>query len=189
MKTQPKVTIKVAAAALALSACGIVVGTSAGTPVAHASVVPARHVLGNTGFVDLRDLAQAKLDAAGNGVERARAQAQSGASSFADLSDLAQAKRDAGWAAVQRARAAASPDSGLAACTSLAGGQPAAASDYPKIAAQFAGSRWPGLRISGLAYVEIATQLLASHAYGGETVWFYQRLSTACAKHGRPLDF
>jgi len=130
-----------------------------------------------------------KRDAAGNGVERAWAQAQLGASSFADLSDLAQVKRDAGWAAVQRARAAASPDSGLVACTSLRGGQPAAASDYPKVAAQFAGSRWPDLRLSGMAYVEIATQLLASHAYGGETVWFYQRLSAACAEHGRPLDF
>jgi hypothetical protein len=131
--------------------------TSGRTPVAHASVVPARHTPGDSRFADLRDLAQAK--------------------------------RDAGWAAVQRARAAASPDCGLAACTSLSAGQPGAASDYPKIAAQFTGSRWPNLRLSGLAYVEIATQLLATHAYGGETVWFYQRLSATCAKHGRPLDF
>jgi hypothetical protein len=157
MKTQPRVAVKVAAAALALSCCGIVAGTSGGTSVARASAVPARHAAGNSGF--------------------------------ADLSDLAQAKRDAGWAAVQRARAAASPDSGLAACTALAGGEPATASDYPEIAAQFAGSRFPGLRLSGLAYVEIATQLRATHAYGGETVWFYQRLSAACAKHGQPLDF
>jgi hypothetical protein len=157
MRTQPRVAIKVAAAALALSGCSIAVGTTGGTPVAQASVVPARHVPGDSRSADLRNLAQAK--------------------------------RDAGWAAVQRARAAASPDSGLAACTSLSGGQPGAASDYPKIAAQFAGSWWPDLRLSGLAYVEIATQLLATHAYGGETVWFYQRLSAACAKHGRPLDF
>ena len=45
------------------------------------------------------------------------------------------------------------------------------------------------LRVSGLAYVEIATKLLETHAYGGETVWFHQRLSAACAKHGQPLDF
>jgi len=157
MKTQPRVAVKVAAAALALSACGIAAGTSAGTPAARASVGPVPH-----------------------GAED---------SVFADLRYLAQAKRDAGWAAVQRARAAASPDSGRAACTSLSGGQPAAASDYPKIAARFAGSQWPDLRLAGLAYVEIATQLLATHAYGGETVWFYQRLSAACAKHGQPLDF
>jgi hypothetical protein len=157
MKTRQGVAIKVAAAALALSGCGIAASISAGAPVADASVVPARHAAGDSGFADLRNLAQAK--------------------------------RDAGWRAVQRARAAASPDGGLAACTALSDGQPAAASDYPKIAAQFAGSRWPDLHLSGLAYVEIATQLLATHAYGGETVWFYQRLSAACAEHGRPLDF
>lgn len=109
---------------------------------------------------------------------------------FVDLRWLAQAKRDAAWAAVQRPPPpAAPPDSGLAACTALSDGQPAAASGYPKIAVQFAGSRWPDLRLSGLAYVEIATQLLGTHAYGGETVWFYQRLSAACAKHGQPLAF
>jgi hypothetical protein len=187
MKTQARVAIKVAAAALALSACGIVAGTSGGTPVAQASVVPARHAPGDGGFADLRNLAQAKRDAGWAAVQHARAAASP--DNFLDLRDLAQAKRDAGWAAVQRARAAASLDSGLAACTSLSGGQPAAASDYPKVAAQFAGSRWPDLRLSGLAYVEIATQLLATHAYGGETVWFYQRLSAACAEHGRLLEF
>jgi hypothetical protein len=187
MKTRPRVAIKVAAAALALSGCGIAVGTSGGAPVADASVVPARHPPGNSQFADLRDLAQAKRDGGWAAVQRARAAASP--DSFLDLRDLAQAKRDGGWAAVQRARAAASPDSGLAACTALSGGQPAAASDYPKIAAQFAGSRWPDLRLSGLAYVGIATQLLATHGYGGETVWFYQRLSAACAGHGRPLDF
>lgn len=155
MKMQPRVAIKVAAAALVLSGCGIAAGTSDGTPVAHASVVPARHPAGDSRFADPRNLARAKWDAA--------------------------------RAAVQRAPAAASPDSGLAACSSLWGGQPAVASDYPKIAAQFAGSRWPDLRLSGVAYAEIATQLLATHAYGGETVWFYERLSAACAKHGRPL--
>ena len=157
MRTQSNLAIRVAAAALALSACGTAAGIAGGTPVAQASLKSAQHAPANTRSADLRDLAQVK--------------------------------RDAGWAAVQRARAVASPDSGLAACTALAGGQPPAASDYPNIAAQFASSRWPGLRLSGLAYAEIATQLLATHAYGGETVWFYQRLSAACAKHGQPLDF
>jgi hypothetical protein len=40
-----------------------------------------------------------------------------------------------------------------------------------------------------LAYVQIATRLLTTHAYGGETAWFYQQLSAARAKHGRPLPF
>jgi hypothetical protein len=50
-----------------------------------------------------------------------------------------------------------------------------AAKDYPKIGTQFADSRWPDLRITGLAYVRIATKLLTTHAYGDETVWFYER--------------
>jgi hypothetical protein len=76
-------------------------------------------------------------------------------------------------------------DSGLAGCSSVLGAHQVAARDYPKIAAQFRGSRWPGLRISGLAYVEIATRLGATHANGGETVWFIERLAAACAKHER----
>ena len=81
-------------------------------------------------------------------------------------------------------RPALSPDSGLAACSSVLSAHQVAARDYPKIAAQFAGSRWPDLRISGLAYVEIATKLRATHAYGGETVWFIERLAATCAQHG-----
>lgn len=87
------------------------------------------------------------------------------------------------------ARPALPPDGGLAGCTALAGMHQVAAADYPAIGAQFAGSRWPDLRFSGLAYIEIATKLLTTNAYGGETTWFYQRLSAACAKHGRPLPF
>jgi hypothetical protein len=109
MRTQSKPAIRVAAAALALSACGTVAGIAGGTPVAHASVGSARHAPGGTGFADLRDLAQAKRDAAGNAVERARAQAQPGIASFTDLSDLAQLKRDAAGNAVERTRAQAQP--------------------------------------------------------------------------------
>jgi len=60
------------------------------------------------------------------------------------------------------------------------------AADYPKIRAQFAGSRWPDLRIAGTAYVDLAMQLsTARYTDGYQTVWFYQRLSAACAKHRR----
>lgn len=86
-------------------------------------------------------------------------------------------------------RPALSPDSGLAGCTAVAGTHQVAAAGYPAIGAQFAGSRWPDLRFSGLAYIEIATKLLTTHAYGGETAWFYQRLSATCAKHGRSFPF
>ena len=77
-------------------------------------------------------------------------------------------------------------DSGLVACTYPLSTQDVPAADYPKIRAQFAGSRWPDLRNAGTAYVDLATQLPhARYTDGYQTVWFYQRLSAACAKHGR----
>ena len=77
-------------------------------------------------------------------------------------------------------------DSGLVACAYPLTKQDVSAADYTKIRAAVAGSRWPDLRNAGTAYVDLAVRLL--HARGGtdgyETVWFYQRLSLACAKHG-----
>jgi hypothetical protein len=73
MKTQPRLAIRVVAAALALSACGIAAGTSAGTPVAYAIVMPTgSSAPGDTSrFADLRALAQVKRDVAWATVERA----------------------------------------------------------------------------------------------------------------------
>ena len=80
----------------------------------------------------------------------------------------------------------ASQDSGLAGCAYPLSTQDVPATDYPKIRAQFAGSRWPDLRIAGTAYVDLAMQLPhARYTDGYQTVWFYQRLSAACAKHRR----
>jgi hypothetical protein len=77
-------------------------------------------------------------------------------------------------------------DSGLVACTYPLNTVDVPAADYPKIRAQFASSRWPDLRNAGTAYVDLATQLLNGPSSDGyETVWFYQRLSAACAKHGK----
>ena len=76
-------------------------------------------------------------------------------------------------------------DSGLAACGYPLSTQAVPAADYQKIRAEFASSRWPDLRNAGTAYVDLATQLLSAPSSDGyETVWFYQRLSAACAKHG-----
>jgi len=76
-------------------------------------------------------------------------------------------------------------DSGLVACAYPLSTQDVPAADYPKIRAEFAGSRWPDLRTAGTAYVDLATALLTARGTDGyETVWFYQRLSAACAKHG-----
>ena len=77
-------------------------------------------------------------------------------------------------------------DSGLVACSYPLTTQSVSAADYQKIRAEFAASRWPDLRNAGTAYVDLATQLLSAPSSDGyETVWFYQRLSAACAKHGK----
>jgi len=78
------------------------------------------------------------------------------------------------------------PDSGLAACTSITSANHVTTSDYLKIRAQFSRSRWADLRTAGTAYADLAMQLLkARNTDGYETVWFYERLSAACAKHRR----
>ena len=77
-------------------------------------------------------------------------------------------------------------DSGLLACTYPLSTQDVPAADYRTIRAEFAGSRWPDLRNAGTAYVDLATQLTHARGTDGyQTVWFYQRLSAACAKHGQ----
>ena len=86
-------------------------------------------------------------------------------------------------------RPGAPADSGLAGCTSLSATHQVTATDYPKIWAQFAGSRWPDLRISGTAYVDLVVQLRTARGTDGyQTVWFSQRLYAACARHGRTLN-
>ena len=193
MITRTKLVTGTLAAGLALTACGSVAGTSGqgnrGKPLAQHQVQR-----GGSRVDEVTDLASLKRahDTGHNGQ-----QVQWSSSGSAEIKDLAAVKRDLQRATVEDARArtslrgvlggnrpALSPDSGLAGCSSVLGADQAAASDYPKIAAQFAGSRWPDLRSSGLAYVEIATRLRATHAYGGETVWFIERLAAACAKHG-----
>jgi hypothetical protein len=77
-------------------------------------------------------------------------------------------------------------DSGLVACRYPLATTDVPAAEYPKIRAEFAGSRWPDLRNAGTAYVDLAVQLPhARYTDGYETVWFYQRLSAACAEHGQ----
>lgn len=104
MNTQRRLAIRVAAAALALSACGIATQISGGTPVAHASAVSVRHGRGDASrFADLRELGQVKRHVAWAAVERAWArQAQVDASRFAELRALAEVKRNVAWAAVER---------------------------------------------------------------------------------------
>jgi len=81
---------------------------------------------------------------------------------------------------------APSQDSGLVACSYPLTTQDVSVADYQKVRAEFAASRWPDLRNAGTAYVDLAAQLLnGPYSDGYQTVWFYQRLSAACAKHGK----
>jgi hypothetical protein len=193
MITRTKLVTGTLTAGLALAACGTVAGASGqgnhGKPFAQHRVQR-----GGSSVDEVIDLAGLKrAHEAGLNAQKVRW----GGSGAAEIKDLAAMKRDLQRTAVEHARArtglrgvlggtrpALSPDSGLAACSSVLSAHQVAARDYPKIAAQFAGSRWPDLRISGLAYVEIATKLRVTHAYGGETVWFIERLAAACAQHG-----
>ena len=81
---------------------------------------------------------------------------------------------------------AAPRDSGLVACAYPLSTQDVSAAEYSKLRAEFAGSRWADLRTAGTAYVDLAVRLLDARGTDGyQTVWFYQRLSAACAKHGQ----
>ena len=82
--------------------------------------------------------------------------------------------------------AAAPRDSGLIACAYPLATQDVPAAEYPKLRAEFAGSRFADLRTAGTAYIDLATALLTARGTDGyQTVWFYQQLSAACASHER----
>jgi hypothetical protein len=80
---------------------------------------------------------------------------------------------------------AAPADSGIAGCAALSAAHQVVAADYPRVRSQFAGSQWPDLRAAGTSYVDLAVRLLTARGTDGyEAVSFYQRLATACARHG-----
>lgn len=54
------------------------------------------------------------------------------------------------------------PDSGLAGCAFLSRTGHLTASDFPKIRAQIASSRWLDLRAAGTAYADLLTRLRAA---------------------------
>ena len=77
-------------------------------------------------------------------------------------------------------------DGGLAACVYPLSTHDVTAAEYRQIRAEFARSRWPDLRTAGIDYADLAVQLLTARGTDGyQTAWFYQRLSAACAEHGR----
>jgi hypothetical protein len=168
----------IAAAALALPACQ---ATATAMPhhhhATHVTVQPTENGLT---IRDLTDLAEVKRDL----FRRIIQQTTQKGLTIRDLQDLANVKRDLFRRLEERPA-----DSGLAGCTSLSNPHHVTADDYPKIRAQFAGSRWPDLRTAGTAFTDLAIQLRHARGTDGyQAVWFYQRLSGACAKHGRALS-
>jgi len=88
--------------------------------------------------------------------------------------------------ALANTASAAPRDSGLVACAYPLATQDVPAAAYPKLRAEFAGSRFPDLRTAGTAYVDLAVALLTARGTDGyQTVWFYQRLSATCTQHER----
>ena len=60
MRTRRNMVTGIAAAALALTACGIAAGTAGGTPGTHAAAPQAGHAETDTRVTDMRELAQVK---------------------------------------------------------------------------------------------------------------------------------
>jgi hypothetical protein len=104
MKMRPRLVIGVAAAGLAVAACGLAAGSAGGTQGGHASSVSARHAPADTTFTVIRDLAQVKREVMWKAAERSWAeQPQMGTSRFTDQGDLARVKRDVARRAAERA--------------------------------------------------------------------------------------
>jgi len=102
VRMRPSLAAGVAAAALALTACGAAGGSSSGTQGGHAASVPGGPARVDSWPADLKDLAQVKRHA----VDPARSpvrQPQADTSRFADLRDLAKVKRDIVWKAAGHA--------------------------------------------------------------------------------------
>jgi hypothetical protein len=94
----------IAAAVLALTACGIAAGSSSGTPTGHAAV-SAGHAPASTSVTQQEDIAQVKRHIVWMGGDPGQAQRpQADPSRVTDLQDLAKVKRDVVLHAGQQAR-------------------------------------------------------------------------------------
>ena len=74
MRMRPNLVAGVAAAALALTACGVAAGASGGTPGGLAAPVSARHAWSYDRVTELKDLAQVKRETSWKAVDPVRAQ-------------------------------------------------------------------------------------------------------------------
>jgi hypothetical protein len=96
MRTRRNLVTGVAAAALALTACGIAVGSSGGTPGDNAASVSARHAPADTWVTEMDDIAKVKRHIVWKSGDPAGVQPpQTDTSWFTDQEDLAKVKREA----------------------------------------------------------------------------------------------
>ena len=94
MRTRRNMVTGIAAAALALTACGIAVGSSGGTPAGHAAV-SAGHAPASTWVTEQGDIARVKRHIVWMGADPAQAKrTQADPSRVTGQRDLAKVKRD-----------------------------------------------------------------------------------------------
>jgi hypothetical protein len=104
MRTQRNMVTGIAAAALALTACGIAVGSSGGMPAGHAAV-SAGHAPASTWVTEQGDIARVKRHIVWMGGDPAGVQRpQTDPSRVTDQRDLAGVKRDVVLHAGQQSR-------------------------------------------------------------------------------------
>jgi hypothetical protein len=105
MRTRRNLVTGIAAAALALTACGIAASTSGGTPTGHAAAASAWQAPAGTWVTEQGDIAQAKRHIVWTGGDPAQAQRpRADPSRVTDQRDLAKVKRDVVLHAGQQAR-------------------------------------------------------------------------------------
>jgi hypothetical protein len=104
MKTRRNLVTGIAAAALALTACGMAAGCSGGTPAGHAAAASAGHAPAGTWVTEQGDIARVKRHIVWGGDPGQAQRSQAGSSGVTDQQDLAKVKRQAVLHAEQQAR-------------------------------------------------------------------------------------
>ena len=104
MRTRRNLVTGIAAAALALTACGMAAGCSGGTAAGHAAAASAGHAPAGTWVTGQGDIAQVKQHIVWGGDPAGAQRPQAGPSEVTDQRDLAKVKRDVVLHAGQQAR-------------------------------------------------------------------------------------
>jgi len=156
MRTRRNLVTGIAAAALALTACGIAAGSSGGTPAA----VSAGHAPASTWVTQQGDLAQVKRHIAWGGDPAQAQRPQADPSRVTGQQDLAKVKRDvvlqAGQQAGGQVSARAVPVAARAAGGPAGGGSPAPGYNGQPSSPFQRGARCPG-RLASMARVRSAS--------------------------------